>query len=230
MSILGELDFNNLVDIGEAVPLSSDGMIRLHKDRVSLTVFDQLSDEENENANTPLPPISATSSSPDFITIPDTLISLATLIYLGFTKEEAEKIWNKWTNWPFPRETDPDDEDSPLGNNPLGNMRFIELVLQTLGSDDLYGENDTYSDNDEEWYSCMEKHGINDELQSAMMDPDYKSIRLTGSCLYWLRDTMEQRYDLLEEVQDTSRERERALQRALEQPGGSQDVQRLADH
>lgn len=219
MFILGEEDFKNLVELGEASSLSSGGMIRLHKRRVNRPFHKRSSDEEN--ANSPLPPISATSSSLDFVTIPDTFISLATLIYLGFTKEEAEKVWNKWTNWPYPRETDPDDEDSPWGN-----MRFIDFILLHMGSDGSDDDNDTYSENNEEWYSCMVRYGINDELQTAIMDPYFDSIRHTETCLHWLRDSMESRYHTLEEVQAASSERERAIQRAQEHPGGSQDVQR----
>lgn len=202
------------METGLAGPPRSDGTIRLHRSRIN-------GSSDEENADLPLTPVSPTSSDLHFITIPDTLISSATLIYLGFTKERAEFIWNQWTNWPYPRETDPENED-----NPRGNMLYIEVILLHFGSYGSDDEYDTYSENNEEWTYCMDRYGINDELKATMMDPRFNSIRLTNSCLYWLRDTIEERYFGLEDIQAASYERQMAIQRPQEHLGGSQYEQR----
>ncbi|KAL7793060.1 hypothetical protein V8C37DRAFT_379158 [Trichoderma ceciliae] len=61
--------------------------------------------------------------------------------------------------------------------------------------------------------------GINQETQTAIMDPTFKSIRLTQSCLFWIRDTIEMRYRGLLEIEKASLEREMAIKRAASRPG-----------
>ncbi|CAI6312651.1 unnamed protein product [Periconia digitata] len=48
-----------------------------------------------------------------FVTIPDVLISHATLIYIGLSSEKADEIWGKWTNWPRDSDADPIRETDP---------------------------------------------------------------------------------------------------------------------
>ncbi|QPH02149.1 hypothetical protein C2857_006355 [Epichloe festucae Fl1] len=207
MSVLAERDLQALVNAGMATPPRSDGTILLHKRRMNRS-----SDEENSDL--PLLPVTVASDS-CFSTIPDTLISQPTLLYLGFTLKKANSIWNKWRNWPYPREIDDDDDD----DDPAGPMTFIEVILLQLEPAD---DCDTYYENDEEWYHFMDRCGINSELQTAIMDPRFTTIRLTNTCLYWLRDTIEIRYLGLQEIQAASHEREMALQRARTRPGGPQ--------
>ncbi|KAM3079151.1 hypothetical protein ACMFMF_004078 [Clarireedia jacksonii] len=54
------------------------------------------------------------------------------------------------------------------------------------------------------------------------MDPHFKYLRLSHSCLYWVKDTIEMRYAGLEEIQRTLREREMQLQRAASRSSGNQ--------
>jgi hypothetical protein len=208
MSVLAPADAEDLVTTGLASPASSNsGYCRVHKRRLNRS-----SDEEN--LHLPLTPVSSISSTPDpetYATIPEILVSLATLEYLGYTDAAANYIWARWTNWPpgVPGrfEVDPD-----------GEILFIEVAASYLTRG---REHDTWSDDDQPWYDCMRVCGIRPEVQASIMDPVYKEIRLTESCCFWMKDTIELRYRGLEAVQRASRERAMALQRAASRPGRS---------
>jgi hypothetical protein len=207
MSVLAPADAEDLVATGLASPASSNGTRRVHKRRLNRS-----SDEENSHL--PLTPVSSLSSTPDFetyVTIPETLVSLATLKYLGYTDATANQIWARWTNWP-PGPPGRFEVDSD------GEILFIEVATGYLT---LGREHDTWSDDDQPWYDCMSVCGIRPEVQVSIMDPVYKKIRLTESCCFWMKDTIELRYRSLEAVQRASRERAMALQRAASRPGRS---------
>ncbi|OQD61521.1 hypothetical protein PENPOL_c016G08267 [Penicillium polonicum] len=73
--------------------------------------FRMMHDEEEQHL--PLTPVSISSSSDSFVSIPDHLISLAALEHLGYNSETATRIWEYWTNWPPgepKRETDDTDD------------------------------------------------------------------------------------------------------------------------
>lgn len=70
---------------------------------------------------------------------------------------------------------------------------------------------DIWEDDNSAWFRYMEQCGIATELQQSIMDPRFKDMRLTGTCIGWLRNTMEIRYRGLEEIQRASAEREKAL-------------------
>ncbi|KAL7911866.1 hypothetical protein GGI35DRAFT_491960 [Trichoderma velutinum] len=130
-------------------------------------------------------------------TLPDQLVSLATIRYLGYDDDTASQIWNKWTAQ-APGD-DPVPECIPL---PPFELRFIDYVI-------------AYS-------YCMDRCGINEDTQAAIMDPVFRRIRLTESCIFWVRNTIELRYEALESsVQEASREREHASQRTTLHLGGS---------
>ncbi|KAL8377569.1 hypothetical protein RB595_008312 [Gaeumannomyces hyphopodioides] len=52
------------------------------------------------------------------------------------------------------------------------------------------------------------------------MDPSFKHVRLTNSCIFWVEDTIQMRFAGLRDIQRASRDRERALLRAASRPGG----------
>ncbi|QUC18130.1 uncharacterized protein UV8b_02371 [Ustilaginoidea virens] len=205
MSILTLADHRHLVETGLATPPAPDGTIRVHK-----RCMNRFSDEEHSD----LPLIQPSESA--FATIPEIRISLATLEYLGFNSEKAREIWRKWQNWPSTpphRETDPPSDDDSL--DPI---TFIDFILGHVGPQ----AQDVYDDDDSPWFEYMARCGINGELQEAIMDPRFKNVRLTNSCLYWLRDAIEVRYLGLQAIEVASREREQALQRMRSRPGSHQ--------
>jgi hypothetical protein len=85
-----------------------------------------------------------------------------------------------------------------------GEILFIHVAASYLARG---REHDTWGDNDQPWYNCMSLCGIRSEVQVSIMDPVYKRIRLTESCYFWMKDTIELRYRGLEAAQRASRER-----------------------
>jgi hypothetical protein len=70
---------------------------------------------------------------------------------------------------------------------------------------------DTHGDDDAEWFQCFEICRISPPTQASIMDPIYRRLRLTRSCITsgWIIDTMNMRYLSLESM--TSHERPLAL-------------------
>lgn len=207
MSVLASADVEELFAAGLISPSTSNGTRRVHKRRLNRS-----SDEEYSHV--PLTPISSTSSSSvteTYVTIPEVLISLATLKYLGYTDAAANEIWDRWSNWPSgpPGRYEVDDD---------GEIPFIDVAVGHLSR---FRDQDTWNDHDRPWFDFMELCGINLESQTALMDPIYKRIRLTESCYFWMRDTIEMRYRGLEAIQRASRERAMATNRANTRPGHS---------
>ncbi|KAF5002044.1 hypothetical protein FGRMN_655 [Fusarium graminum] len=125
--------------------------------------------------------------------IPEQLISRATIEYIGFNGDKATEIWNGWNNWPPGprREVDPDDGGLEVS--------FLDWVKGHAGY-----SNDVWQDDCVAWVGCMQHWGIANELQEAIMDPRFKYIRLTGTCIGWVRDTIKMRYAGLQERQRSS--------------------------
>ncbi|KAL6872961.1 hypothetical protein J3F83DRAFT_594552 [Trichoderma novae-zelandiae] len=118
------------------------------------------------------------------------LISRATIKYLGFNDEAAAYIWADVPEGLLRHmSTDADD---------WWTRSFIDLVIEYLY---LSGQKlNTCDDDDWRWRQCMDRCGINRETRAAIMDPAFREIRRTQSCLYWLRDTMELRFQALLDI------------------------------
>ncbi|KGO74640.1 hypothetical protein PITC_084160 [Penicillium italicum] len=204
-SILVSDDAVALQNSGLASPPLSDGTRRIHKRRLNRS-----SDEEEQHL--PLIPESISSSSDSFVSVPDHLVSFAALEHLGYDSETATRIWDYWTNWP------------PVGpkrktDDIYHGVPFIDVVEGHLDNSP-----DTCEENDAEWFRCMDLYGINRELQESIMDPKFRSIRLTESCKFWVWDTFHLRNRALQAVQEASRERDMASQREASRPGQSNHV------
>lgn len=202
--ILGELDAQNLQNLGLLDSSQKDGSKRIHRRRLN-------GSSENEYGDIPLhvDPNSSDGATA-FATIPNTMISHETLSYVGLSAEKANEIWNKWINWPVTgprREVDSD-------NGGL-HVTFFDFITARLD-----GYQDVYEDIDDEWYQCLDICGISRSVQSAIMDPAFKTIRLSNSCIFWVRDTIEMRYAGLEDIRRASQQREMELLSATSRPGG----------
>ncbi|KAM0350691.1 hypothetical protein ACHAPU_003183 [Fusarium lateritium] len=188
--ILAPGDQTHLIRTGLAGNLNiAKGTITVHKRRLNRS-----SDEENSN----LPLNTNPRSRPDaFVTIPEQLISKATIEHLGFNSDKAAEIWNGWINWPPGprREIDPDDGGLEVS--------FLDWVKGHAGY-----SNDVWQDDSAAWLACMQHWGIATELQHAIMDTHFKYIRLTGTCIGWVRDTIKMRYAGLQDIQRASKERQ----------------------
>lgn len=190
--LLSPKDKEALIHQGLLSSVDSNGTRRLHRRRLN-----RFSDEENSHL-----PLGFVSIAPPeiFSIIPEDLVSLATIKYLGYDDASAARIWSDWVA------SAPGDPVPEI--DPVFEMHFLEPIIgYSYGRRDL----NTYDDNDEKWYECMTRRGINQDTQAAIMDPAFRRIRLTESCLFWIRNTIEMRYRALEEIQEASQERERIL-------------------
>lgn len=193
-SILAPLDAAHLMSQGLVGPVDSDGMRKIHKRR--LTRF-----SEQEYVHLPLDVTISQAASDMFASIPDQLISQATLEYVGFSKTKATEIWNSWNNWPSTRprrETDPEDSGVQV--------TFLDYICVQISS-----SLDTDSEDDAEWVNCMNTYGLSKEFQDAILDPHFKYLRLSDSCAGWSKDTINMRYAGLKAIQQESSNREIAL-------------------
>ncbi|RSL69244.1 hypothetical protein CEP54_002442 [Fusarium duplospermum] len=195
-SILAPLDTAHLMGQGLVGAVNADGTRRIHKRR--LNRFGDL-----EYGHLPLD-ASVSQASDMFVSIPDQLISQATIEYVGFSKTKANEIWSTWNNWPSigpGRETDPDDSGLQV--------TFLDFICGYISS-----SLDTYSDDDDEWINCVNAYGLSMELQNSILDPLFKYLRLSDSCAEWSRDTIQMRYAGLKAIQEESSNREIALHNA----------------
>ena len=204
-SILGELDAVNLQNQGLLGPGNSVGSKRIHKRRLNRS-----SEEEYREIS-----LDVTLDSPDaadaFVIIPVTLISYDTLGYMGLSVDKANEIWNEWTHWPATgprREIDLDDGGLQI--------TFIDFITARLENYE-----DMYDDNDTQWIQCLTMCGMCESAHEAIMDPNFKHIRLTRSCVFWIKDTLAMRYAGLEDVRRASHHREMELVHAGASPGSS---------
>ncbi|KAL8313232.1 hypothetical protein RB593_007429 [Gaeumannomyces tritici] len=202
--VLAAADAAALQTAGLLRPGSHTGFRRLHKRRLNSS-----SDEEYAQIPLDIGPESFAVSAA-FADIPVALFSRETLAYLGLSQSKAGEIWSEWTNWPptgIRREIDADDGGLQV--------TFIDYITARLGNIE-----DVYEDDDDQWRQCLGRCGISSSVQDAIMDPSFKRIRLTNSCVFWVEDTIQMRFAGLEDIRQASRDRERALLRAASRPGG----------
>ncbi|KAF3076432.1 hypothetical protein CFAM422_001456 [Trichoderma lentiforme] len=150
-------------------------------------------------------------------TLPDQLVSLATIKYLGYDDETASQIWNKWIAQA--PEADPVPEIIPFYQFELTFMDYIVGYSYGHRYDPDLNAND---DDDAKWYACLDRCGINKDTQEAIMDPVFRRTRLTEACIFWIRNTIELRYEALKSsIQEASREVEQASQEGSTSQGTS---------
>ncbi|KAK3363952.1 hypothetical protein B0T25DRAFT_576400 [Lasiosphaeria hispida] len=206
-TIIAPLDAVNLRAQGLLRQSSSSESPRLHKRRLNRS-----SDEENHHIPLQIPQGSSAMEGA-FVTIPKALISRQTLIHVGLSPSMADEIWGRWTDWPVDgprREVDADDGGLQV-------TFFDFLVGRATGG----SKPDTTGEGDTEWYECLDACGIAPDTQAAIMDPNFTILRLSRSCLDWVRDTIEMRYAGLQDIQRASRQREMELGRGASRPGSS---------
>ena len=206
--IIAPLDNAQLQSQGLISPPNDLGQRRMHKRRLNRS-----SDEEHDNI-----PLNVSFRSPDtqgaFMTIPDQLISRASLEYVGFSFQKATELWDRWTHWPTGpyepiRETDPDDGTKL-------EMTFIDFITGPF-----VGSRNVAHDSDSDWLDCMTYYGLNLDTQRAIMEPAFKVLRLSMSCGEWCEDTIRMRYAGLVEIQAESLNREQSLRHSDAHTSGS---------
>jgi hypothetical protein len=197
-TILAPLDAVDLLSRGLLGPGTTTGFCRLHK-----RLLNRWSDAEYHDIPLDIS-LEPPAAGDAFSMIPTVLISYETLVHVGLSEVKATELWNRWINWPVSgprREIDTDD----------GGLRvdFIDFIIGPLEN-----QVDTAEDNDLRWRECLNACGIDVSVQDAIMDPHFEYLRLSESCLYWVKDTIEMRYAGLKDIQRSSREREMKLRLA----------------
>ena len=203
-------DLANLEREGTIIIIPNSSAHRIHKRRLNRS-----SEEEYEDVQLPSPStiVSSTYSttalaSEDYQTIPEFLICRDTLLFLGFNTGTADEVWDRWVGL------------GPDGGREIdgGPVTFLSMATAQIRSPDF----DASTDHDYTWLATMDACGIDQPLQTTIMMPFYKDVRLTASCKYWLIDTIKSRYSSLKEIQAASKERVIAAHHAASRPGGSQ--------
>ncbi|KZZ96707.1 hypothetical protein AAL_03936 [Moelleriella libera RCEF 2490] len=184
MSVLSPPHIQNLVRSGLASELREDGTRRVHRGFLTFQGRVECSDL----------PVGPGQYVPRecYVTIPELLISPATLRYIGFTSEKADAIFKDWESlphgWTWVHNV---DEQTPP---------FVEMALGPMRDT----PHDTKSDNEQDWIDVMDKFGINKEIQRILLDKHFKHIRQDVSCLFFVQAIMEHRYCTLERIQEQS--------------------------
>ncbi|KAK2773290.1 hypothetical protein CKAH01_03750 [Colletotrichum kahawae] len=125
----------------------------------------------------------------------NSVVSLETLLEIGFSQEKAEQLWRKWSNWPegpVSRETDP-----YVGGL---QMTFDHFFIAGLERD----EGDVWGDDVTKWRNSLTRYGMNSDTQDTIMDPEFKHLRLAQSARVWAKDTVEMRYAWLQRCANKS--------------------------
>lgn len=176
------------------------GFQRLHRRRVC-----QLSDEiYNQYPLDYLP--DAPHADEVYVTIPEVLISRDTLTYVGLSDARATELWQQWCARPVEGPSLVVGEPNHGIDEVLANS-FLKFILsQTKREPDVYDEDD-----DAPWRAYYNSCGINQKTQNVIMEPKFADVRLSESCWYWLKDTMEMRFEALQLMQYTSLDRVTAL-------------------
>lgn len=192
----------------DAADLSSKGFIG-HLPNGLLQLHVRFLDGRSEEyyKHLPLVRYDSPEASGKFFIIPSRIFSYATLRYVGFTKKMSFDIWLHWSHpapGSPPREVDPYDGERQT--------TFFELFTSELDACHN-GPNDTCSEDDWEWFRCMQHYGIDMDLQLEIMDPKFKEMRLNYMCCDLVKDIVSRRYAALSAIRDQSLKREADLRK-----------------
>lgn len=125
----------------------------------------------------------------EFIEVPEILESLETYAYIGFDDATAQNIWDTYLN--YVEHADPDDTEGEF-------FDFARYRIENVHFDNPITAND-------DWLGYMNKVGVSKELQEAIMLPEFSEFRYTGSCEFWLLETMECRFQGLHTIDNRLR-------------------------
>jgi len=190
-TILAPLDAQDLRTRGLLHPSGTNGAHRLHRRLVNGD-----SDEEYKHISLDVP-LASPFADEAYVAVPDMLISHQTLQYLGLSDSKAAELWDFWCHW---------DTDDGIGRWEIDEdcdmwWEFIDFAVNNTAK--YHPDVDDESD-DAQWRTYIRGCGISEEVENAIMDPDFTSLRLSCSGFYWIEDTMRMRYAGLEEIQRTS--------------------------
>ncbi|KAI0965833.1 hypothetical protein F4678DRAFT_484682 [Xylaria arbuscula] len=111
------------------------------------------------------------------------------LVYLGFSESRAKQVAAHATRL---------RREYPEMNDTWINIAFDDAVDSTIADVGPEQEN---------WWPLFQRLGLSEQLYEVIMDPEYGQIRRTETAKYWIRDTMQIRYDHLLKIHEFSRKR-----------------------
>ncbi|TGO86424.1 hypothetical protein BPOR_0305g00100 [Botrytis porri] len=151
--------------------------------------------------------ISSSSGFEDSQIVPDLLVSLETLIYIGWGQQKAGEIWRRW------REVK--DAETEDGREAIFEIEFLDFVLERYVPEvDISNDRETSIEQMELW-------GLAAELINCIMASEFEDVRMTETVQYWVRDTMSIRYLGLEGLQKKSARRDEKRRNGTDD-GGSE--------
>ncbi|CEI62165.1 hypothetical protein FVEN_g10332 [Fusarium venenatum] len=130
-----------------------------------------------------------------FITIPGRTVSEATIHFLGFTAEKTAEIWEGWV-------------DMYLDLPRVPNWFLCGFALDYINTT-IDASNDK---DDATWRRVMTILGVAASLQDFILDPAHRHIRAKHSCASWIKQTIQERYNRLRNIQTASRSRAELLE------------------
>ncbi|OTA04021.1 hypothetical protein A9Z42_0045580 [Trichoderma parareesei] len=157
---------------------------------------------------------SVTSSPQQLPVLPKDLVSIDTLEYLGFDEETAEFIWaDRIKELVRAHATKPDGNLSTA---------FMSQVVEHVY--DFGHVSNTCDDNLRLWHQCLNHCGLDRQTKAAIMDPVFKKIRLTQTCLHWVRNTIELRFKALQDLRAADAAASVPLKRGQADKSASKDA------
>ncbi|KAL8749360.1 MAG: hypothetical protein Q9199_007735 [Rusavskia elegans] len=112
------------------------------------------------------------------VTIPAVLESVQALSFIGFTDRAADQIMYRHSLVSAHR----DDVDI---------LSFAKGHIRSANDASLPWEN---------WRDAMDEMGVKDSVQEAIMLPQFESLRLTQSAMFWVLDTISAKYMYLQSI------------------------------
>lgn len=95
-----------------------------------------------------------------------------------------------WDRWVDQASTSPSRDQGELSG------AFLAFILAHT----VEGGDNAITEEDEDWWRCLDECGVDKGLQDDIMDPNFTYLRLSDSCLYWVKDTIEMRYRGIGEI------------------------------
>ncbi|KAK1957433.1 hypothetical protein LY78DRAFT_686220 [Colletotrichum sublineola] len=119
---------------------------------------------------------SSSPSSEDTVDVPDDLNSKEILLFAGFGKDVADRIWRHWCD-------QEDQQDFVI----QAGRHYIKAKAMELNA----------IDDDDDWNAALNNMGISEDMQRRIMNPEFNDIRRTRSAEEWALDNLEETFDFL---------------------------------
>jgi len=139
-----------------------------------ITHLDGVTDGQNGYRQVSLATLSSSSSgegSDILIAMPEDLHSVHALTFIGFSTKAANDILGRWTSYEKDTDALPDDF-----------QQYFISHIESANTDAWLPRHD--------WEGVLKNLGMRKDCRAAILDPEYKAIRLTATAKYWAIDTV----------------------------------------